>query len=65
MLESYGQDRAPVYDDRGRSRPVQPCPQGLPGGRAGDIRNVYSAGFLVPDLVVNDIKTVLSDHARD
>jgi protein SCO1/2 len=25
----------------------------------GFIRNVYSAGFLVPDLVLNDIQTVL------
>jgi len=32
--------------------------------RAGDIRNIYSAGFLVPDLVVNDIKTVLAGPAR-
>ena len=28
----------------------------------GYIRNVYSAGFLVPDLVVNDIKTVLHER---
>jgi hypothetical protein len=27
--------------------------------RAGYVRNVYSAGFLVPALVVNDIRTVL------
>ncbi len=27
--------------------------------RDGQIRNVYSAGFLVPEVVVNDIKTVL------
>jgi len=28
--------------------------------RAGQIRNVYSTGFLVPQVVINDIKTVLS-----
>jgi cytochrome oxidase Cu insertion factor (SCO1/SenC/PrrC family) len=28
----------------------------------GYIRNVYSAGFLVADLVVNDIKTVLTER---
>ncbi len=27
--------------------------------RGGFIRNVYSAGFLVPELVLNDIRTVL------
>jgi hypothetical protein len=26
--------------------------------RAGFIRNVYSAGFLVPELVLNDIRTL-------
>jgi cytochrome oxidase Cu insertion factor (SCO1/SenC/PrrC family) len=30
---------------------------------AGYIRNIYSAGLLVPELVINDIKTVLSDPA--
>ena len=28
----------------------------------GYIRNVYSAGFLVADLVVNDVKTVLMER---
>ena len=32
--------------------------------REGDIRNIYSAGFLVPELVVNDIKTVLAGPVR-
>jgi cytochrome c peroxidase len=66
MLESYGQDRAPVYDERGRfTGRYSHVLKVFLVDRAGDIRNVYSAGFLVPDLVVNDIKTVLSDHARD
>jgi hypothetical protein len=30
--------------------------------RHGFIRNVYSAGFLVPDLVLNDVRTVLGDR---
>jgi cytochrome oxidase Cu insertion factor (SCO1/SenC/PrrC family) len=66
MLESYGQDRAPVYDERGRfTGRYSHVLKVFLVDRAGDIRNVYSAGFLVPDLVVNDIKTVMSDHARD
>ena len=66
MLESYGQDRAPVYDERGRfTGRYSHVLKVFLVDRAGDIRNIYSAGFLVPDLVVNDIKTVLSDHARD
>jgi cytochrome oxidase Cu insertion factor (SCO1/SenC/PrrC family) len=63
VLDSYGQDRSPERDARGR-----------PTGRIrhvlkvflvdpeGFIRNVYSAGFLVPDLVLNDIQTVLGER---
>jgi protein SCO1/2 len=63
VLDSYGQDRSPERDARGR-----------PTGRIrhvlkvflvdpeGFIRNVYSAGFLVPDLVLNDIRTVLGER---
>jgi cytochrome c peroxidase len=65
MLESYGQDRAPVYDSRGRfTGRYSHVLKVFLVDRAGDIRNVYSAGFLVPDLVVNDIKTVLTGPAR-
>ena len=66
MLESYGQDRSPVYDERGRfTGRYSHVLKVFLVDRAGDIRNVYSAGFLVPDVVVNDIKTVLTGHARD
>ena len=66
MLESYGQDRAPVYDGRGRfTGRYSHVLKVFLVDRAGDIRNIYSAGFLVPELVVNDIKTVLTNHARD
>lgn len=66
LLESYGQDRAPVYDARGRfTGRYSHVLKVFLLDRAGDIRNVYSAGFLVPDLVVNDIKTVLTARARD
>jgi cytochrome oxidase Cu insertion factor (SCO1/SenC/PrrC family) len=62
ILRSYGQDRAPIYDERGRFTGryrhvlkvflVDPSAQ---------IRNVYSAGFLVPQVLINDIKTVLAE----
>ncbi len=63
VLESYGQDRAPVYDDRGRftGRYRHVLKVFLVDG-AGRIRNIYSTGFLVPDVVVNDIKTVLMEN---
>jgi len=66
VLESYGQDRAPVYDPRGRfTGRYSHVLKVFLLDRDGHIRNIYSAGFLVPDLVVNDIKTVLTDRARD
>jgi cytochrome oxidase Cu insertion factor (SCO1/SenC/PrrC family) len=65
VLESYGQDRSPVYDSRGRfTGRYSHVLKVFLVDRAGDIRNIYSAGFLVPDLVVNDIKTVLIGPAR-
>jgi cytochrome oxidase Cu insertion factor (SCO1/SenC/PrrC family) len=61
LLRSYGQDRAPVYDERGRFtgryRHVLKVFLVDPAAR---IRNVYSAGFLVPQVLINDIKTVLA-----
>ena len=66
LLGSYGQDRAPVYDSRGRfTGRYSHVLKVFLLDRDGYIRNIYSAGFLVPDLVVNDIKTVLTDRARD
>ena len=65
MLESYGQDRAPVYDSRGRfTGRYSHVLKVFLVDRAGDIRNVYSAGFLVPDLVVNDIRALTLGEGR-
>jgi cytochrome c peroxidase len=64
VLVSYGQDCAPVYDTRGRfTGRYSHVLKVFLVDAAGYVRNIYSAGFLVPELVVNDIKTVLSDHA--
>lgn len=61
VLRTYGQDRTPVYDERGRFtgnyRHVLKVFLVDPAAR---IRNVYSAGFLVPEVLINDIKTVLA-----
>lgn len=63
VLESYGQDRAPVYDERGRfTGRYRHVLKVFLVDQDGYIRNVYSAGFLVADLVVNDIKTVLTER---
>jgi cytochrome oxidase Cu insertion factor (SCO1/SenC/PrrC family) len=60
LLRSYGQDRAPVYDERGRfTGRYRHVLKVFLVDRGGRIRNVYSTGFLVPQVVVNDIKTVL------
>ena len=31
--------------------------------RAGNVRNIYSTGSLVPQVMVNDIKTVLAEKS--
>lgn len=63
VLESYGQDRTPVYDERGRfTGRYSHVLKVFLVDQDGYIRNVYSAGFLVADLVVNDIRTVLGER---
>jgi protein SCO1/2 len=60
VLESYGQDRTPSLDERGRpTGRIRHVLKVFLVDREGFIRNVYSAGFLVPELVLNDIRTVL------
>lgn len=60
VLESYGQDRTPERDERGRpTGRIRHVLKVFLVDREGFIRNVYSAGFLVPELVLNDIRTVL------
>ncbi len=61
VLDAYGQDRTPVLDNRGRVTGLyRHVLKVFLVDAAGDIRNVYSAGFLVPDVIINDIKTLLA-----
>ncbi len=63
VLESYGQDRSPERDERGRpTGRIRHVLKVFLVDRAGFIRNVYSAGFLVPGLVLNDIRTILGER---
>lgn len=63
VLASYGQDRTPERDGRGRpTGRIRHVLKVFLVDREGFIRNVYSAGFLVPALVVNDIRTVLGQR---
>jgi cytochrome oxidase Cu insertion factor (SCO1/SenC/PrrC family) len=60
VLQSYGQDRTPVRDDRGRfTGRYRHVLKVFLLDQEGSVRNIYSAGFLVPEVVVNDIKTLL------
>ncbi|HEY7517000.1 MAG TPA: SCO family protein [Methylomirabilota bacterium] len=60
LLRSYGQDRAPVHDERGRfTGRYRHVLKVFLVDRDARVRNVYSTGFLVPQVVLNDIKTVL------
>jgi cytochrome oxidase Cu insertion factor (SCO1/SenC/PrrC family) len=61
LLEGYGQDRAPVYDERGRfTGRYRHVLKVFLVDPQGNVRNIYSTGFLVPELVINDIRTVLA-----
>ncbi len=63
VLDSYGQDRSVERDERGRpTGRIRHVLKVFLVDRAGFIRNVYSAGFLVPGLVLNDIRTILSER---
>ncbi len=64
MLDDYGQDRTPVHDERGRfTGRYRHVLKVFLVDRDGQIRNIYSAGFLVPEVLLNDIKTVLRGAA--
>jgi cytochrome oxidase Cu insertion factor (SCO1/SenC/PrrC family) len=65
-LEGYGQDRARVYDEEGRfTGRYRHVLKVFLVDREGQVRNIYSAGSLVPQVMVNDIKTVLADKTTD
>jgi cytochrome oxidase Cu insertion factor (SCO1/SenC/PrrC family) len=65
VLESYGQDRTPERDERGRpTGRIRHVLKVFLVDREGFIRNVYSAGFLVPELVLNDIRTLTLSEGR-
>lgn len=60
VLESYGQDRTRVYDEHGRfTGRYRHVLKVFLVDPEGYVRNIYSTGFLVPQVVVNDIKTLL------
>jgi cytochrome oxidase Cu insertion factor (SCO1/SenC/PrrC family) len=62
-LKSFGQDRAKVYNERGRfTGRYRHVLKVFLVDQAGNVRNIYSTGSLVPQVMVNDIKTVLADE---
>jgi cytochrome oxidase Cu insertion factor (SCO1/SenC/PrrC family) len=61
-LRGFGQDRAKVYDERGRfTGRYRHVLKVFLVDPLGDVRNIYSTGSLVPQVMVNDIKTVLAE----
>ncbi len=66
VLEGYGQDRTQVYDEQGRfTGRYRHVLKVFLVDREGYVRNIYSTGFLVPQVVVNDIKTLLASEGAD
>jgi len=65
VLDAYGQDRQPVHDERGRfTGAYRHVLKVFLVDERGWIRNVYSTGFLVPAVVVNDIVTLMAESRR-
>ena len=65
-LNSYGQDRSRVFDERGRfTGRYRHVLKVFLLDEVGQVRNIYSTGSLVPQVMVNDIKTVLASKAAD
>jgi protein SCO1 len=65
VLDAYGQDRQPVQDERGRfTGAYRHVLKVFLVDERGWIRNVYSTGFLVPVVVVNDIVTLLAESRQ-
>jgi cytochrome oxidase Cu insertion factor (SCO1/SenC/PrrC family) len=63
VLDAYGQDREKVHDERGRfTGTYRHVLKVFLVDRRGWIRNIYSTGFLVPAVVVNDIATLLREQ---
>lgn len=61
-MDSYGQDRARVYDEQGRfTGRYRHVLKVFLVDQGGYVRNIYSVGSLVPQVMINDIKTVLAD----
>jgi selenium-binding protein 1 len=65
VLNAYGQDREPVHDERGRfAGRYRHVLKVFLLDQDGWIRNIYSTGFLVPEVVANDIQTLLAAPPR-
>ena len=65
VLDAYGQDRQPVHDERGHfTGAYRHVLKVFLVDERGWIRNVYSTGFLMPAVVVNDIVTLMAESRR-
>jgi cytochrome oxidase Cu insertion factor (SCO1/SenC/PrrC family) len=65
VLAAFGQDALPLVDERGEDLGLfrHVLKVFLVDAR-GAVRNVYSAGFLSPDLVLVDVRTLLLENGR-
>ena len=62
LLEGFGQDVAVEHDELGRpTRTINHMLKVFLIDRSGVVREIYSAAFLIPEVVLNDIKTLLAE----
>ena len=65
LLADFGQDATPLVDAEGRPTGiVRHVTKAFLVDARGDVRNIYSTGFLSVEILLNDAETVLRDEAR-
>jgi hypothetical protein len=63
MLEGFGQDLSVVLDENGKSTgSLSHVLKVFLIDRRGSIREIYSTSFLLPQVVLNDIRTLLIEQ---
>ena len=63
VLEDFGQDVSVEIDARGRpTRALHHMLKVFLVDRHGEVREIYSLAYLQPDVIVNDIRTLLIEH---
>ena len=62
MLEGFGQDLSVVLDENGKTGSLSHVLKVFLIDRSSSIREIYTTSFLLPQVVVNDFRTLLIEQ---